>query len=109
MDRHFNFNRDRDYAAKVAKSMYGKMTEQLKAAKASGEPVYLAVSDAIGDGIEMLRELLARDGLADTTVFTFPESKLKETAATLRTGLGLAAGVALVTADDLAEVEDDAD
>jgi hypothetical protein len=37
-------------------------------------------------------------------VITFPESKLRDASARLRKGLGMgAAGLALVTADDLAE------
>jgi hypothetical protein len=88
-------------------SPLGRMLEQLQAAKATGEPVYLAVPDVIGDEIGRLRRLLRNKQLDDVTVFTFAESKLKEAASKLRTGLALAGGVALVTADQIAEVDDD--
>jgi hypothetical protein len=89
------------------KSLLGRMIEQLQAAKATGEPVYLAVSDAIGDDIRRLQHLLRTKGLDAVTAFTFPESKLKEAAARLRTGLALAGGVALVTADQIAGINDE--
>ena len=54
-----------------------------------------------------LRRCFEENGLEAVTVFTFPESKLKEAAAKLRTGLALAGGVALVTADQIAEVDDE--
>jgi hypothetical protein len=97
----------RDPANIDPRSPLGRMLEQLEAAKATDEPVYLAVSDAIGDELKRLKKLLKDRDLEDVVVFTFPESKLKEAAAKLRTGLALAGGVALVTADQIAEADDE--
>ncbi len=85
-----------------------RMVEQLQAAKQTGDAVYLAVSDAIGAEKGRLRRLLSQHGLRDVVVLTFPEIKLKDASAKPRKGLGLgAAGFALVTADDLAEYDDE--
>ena len=86
--------------------MAGRMIEQLEAARATGGPVYLAVSDAIGDLLPELEEALKNCRL-DVTVLTFSESKLRGTVTRLRAGLALSGGVALVTADQLAEVDDE--
>jgi hypothetical protein len=97
----------RDPAALDPKSPLGRTIEQLQAAKATGEPVYLAVPDAIGDDIKRLQHLLRIKGLDAVTVLTFPESKLKEATAKLRSGLALSGAVALVTADQIAEIDDE--
>jgi hypothetical protein len=83
-----------------------RMVEQLRAAKATGEPVYLAVPDSIGDTFSKLKQLLDDNELTGITVITFPESKLRSIFSKLRAGLGLAAGVALVTADQIMEAYD---
>jgi hypothetical protein len=84
------------------------MVEQLQAAKQTGDAVYLAVSDAIGTNKTQLEKLLRQHGLGKVVVITFPESKLREASAKLRKGLVMgAAGLPLVTADDLAEYGDE--
>jgi hypothetical protein len=84
------------------------MVEQLQAAKQTGDAVYLAVSDAIGDNKTRLEELLRRHDLGKVVVITFPESKLKAASAKLHKGLVMgAAGLPLVTADDIAEYGDE--
>jgi len=99
------------WAAELAvagkKKLITEMVEQLKAAKSTGQRVYLAVSDAIGDLQSQLGVLLSRQGLSDVTVLTFSEAKLGGVSRTLRKGLGLAGGVALVTADQIAKEEVD--
>jgi hypothetical protein len=88
--------------------MTKRMVEQLQAAKRTGEAVYLAVSDAIGAERIRLEKLLEQHGLRTVAVITFPEGKLRDASARLRKGLGMgAAGLALVTADDLAEHTDE--
>jgi Domain of unknown function (DUF4157) len=88
--------------------MTKRMVEQLQAATRTGEAVYLAVSDAIGAEMSRLRKLLSEHGLRVVDVITFPEGKLRDASARLRKGLGMgAAGLALVTADDLAEHTDE--
>jgi hypothetical protein len=85
-----------------------RMVEQLEAAMQTGEAVYLAVSDAIGAERGQLKKLLDQNDLRDVVVLTFPEGKLRDASAKLRKGLGLgAAGLALVTADELAEHADE--
>jgi hypothetical protein len=82
------------------------MLEQIEAAGATGERVYLAVSDVIGDLVPKLKGALEKRGLV-LTVITFPESKLKSAITKLRAGLALTAGVALVTADQIVGVYDE--
>jgi hypothetical protein len=94
-------------AAKKLEGMVAHMIEQLKAARSTGQQVYLAVSDTIGVSYEQLLVLLKRQGLSHVTVITFPEAKLKEVSRVLRKGVGLAAGVALVTVDQIAKEEAD--
>jgi hypothetical protein len=66
------------------------------------------VSDAIGTNKTQLEKLLRQHGLGKVVVITFPESKLREASAKLRKGLVMgAAGLPLVTADDLAEYGDE--
>jgi hypothetical protein len=93
-----------------ARSLTGRMLEQLKAADAAGaasaagamkQRVYLAVPDSIGDHLESLKQLLRDNQLEEVTVFTFPESKLKQTIASLRAGLGLGASLVLVLTDQM--------
>ena len=86
---------------------FGHLVEQLQAAKSTGQAVYLAVSDAIGEKMTRLRQLLDRHGLNDVKIITLPEAKLKGVIGTLRKGLGMVAGAALVTADQIAKEEDD--
>ena len=87
---------------------YERRIEQLQAAKQTGDAVYLAVSDAIGAEQDRLRKLLKQHGLRTVVVITFPEGKLRDASVRLRKGLGIgAAGLALVTADDLAEHTDE--
>jgi hypothetical protein len=51
-----------------------------------------------------LRKLRSQHGLRGVTVITLLEGKLRDASVRLRKGLGMgAAGLALVTADDLAE------
>jgi hypothetical protein len=89
------------------KSMAGRMIEQLRAARAPGERVYLAVPDAIGELIGVLKASLRKHGLDKVDVVTFSESKLKSNFTRLKAGLALAPGVTLVMADQFAEVDDD--
>jgi hypothetical protein len=89
-------------------SMAGRMIEQLRAAMAPGERVYLAVPDAIGDDLlAALRRSLGRRGLRKVEVLTFSESKLKSNFTRLKAGLALASGVTLAMADQVVEVNDD--
>jgi hypothetical protein len=88
------------------RSLAGRMIEQLEAAGATGERVYLAVSDAISDLVPKLKDALEKHGLV-LSVITFPESKLRSAFTKLKAGLGLTAGVALVAADQIAEVYDE--
>jgi len=90
-----------------AKNAFVHMIAQLKAAKSTGQRVYLGVSDAIAENMDLLEELLRNYRLADVTIVTFSEAKFKEVAATLRKGLGLAGGVATVATDQI--TKDDAD
>ena len=88
------------------KKAFTHMVEQLEAAKSTGQPVYLGVSDAIGENLGLLKNLLSRRyRLADITAVTFSETKLAEISSTLRKGLGLAAAVATVTADQIVKEE----
>jgi hypothetical protein len=88
-------------------SMAERMIDQLQAAGAPGEHVYLAVPDAIGDLVGALERAWPKFRLRDVTVLTFPESKLKNNFTRLKAGLALASGVSLAMADQLAEVHDD--
>jgi hypothetical protein len=97
----------RELAVGGKKKLITNMVEQLRAAKSTGQRVYLAVSDAIGELKPQLEALLSRQGLSDVTVLTFPEGRLGEVSHTLRKGLGMAGGAALVTADQIAEEEID--
>jgi len=81
--------------------------EQLKAAKSTGHRVYLAVSDVIGESMDLLKDQLERRQLANIVVVTFPETKLKAVSSTLRKGLGLVSGVALVTADQIDQIAEE--
>ncbi len=90
---------------KKPKGLFKHMVDQLRAAKGTGEPVYLAVSDAIGADKVRLLDQLADQGLADVEVITFPETKLKDAATKLREGMGIAAGVATAAADEIAKAE----
>jgi len=94
-------------ATLAPQSMAGRMIAQLEAALATGQPVYLAVPDAIGDLLSALEQTLGNLGLRKVHVLTFPESKLKGMTAQLRLGLALAAGVGLVTVDQIAETYDE--
>ena len=90
------------------KKAFAHMIEQLKAAKSTGQPVYLAVSDAIGKNLALLKILLSRQyRLAGITTVTFPEAKLKEISSALRKGLGMAGAAAMITADQIAKEEAD--
>lgn len=86
-----------------SKSAAKRMIEQLHAAESTGKAVYLAVSDAVGEDLGRLRQLLDANKLQVVNIFTFPESKLQRAAAKLRSGLALASGVALATAEQVAE------
>jgi hypothetical protein len=82
------------------------MIEQLKAAKSTGQRVYLGVSDAIGANLDVLKDLLATQyRLPGITVITFPEIKRMEISSRLRKGLGLTAAVATVAADQIIKEE----
>jgi hypothetical protein len=89
------------------KSRLGRMLEQLRAAKATSEEIYLAVPDSIGPSLKVLRQFLANQKLREIIVIPFSENKLKNTISKLRIEIGLAAGVALVSADQLIEVDDE--
>lgn len=88
-------------------SAVGHMIAQLRAARATGVPVYLAVLDVIGNRLADLRRLLDCHGLDDVTVLTFPESKFEKTFETLRAGLRIPAGVTPALADQITEVDDE--
>ena len=107
-ERRWKMELDANYDKPELQGMTKRMAEQLHAAKQTGDAVYLAVSDVIGAERKRLERLLRQHGLGDVVVVTFPEGKLKEVSAKLRKGLGVgAAGLALVTADELAEQEDE--
>lgn len=89
------------------KTAFTHMIEQLTAAKSSGQPVYLAVSDAIGTRRRALADALSDARLPDVKIVTFPETKLREISSTLRKGLGLSAATTTVAADQIAKGEDD--
>lgn len=87
---------------------FSRMLNQLRAAKSTGQAVYLAVSDAIGANLPTLKRALKTDyQLSGIKVVTFPEAKLKDVSSTLRKGLGLVSATAVVTADQL--IKDDGD
>lgn len=86
---------------------FRRLIDQLNASKSTGQPVYLAVSDAIGTNMSRLLELLEARGLDDVKVLTFPEAKLREVSGRLRVGLALSGGAALVTANQVTEEEVD--
>ena len=99
---------DANFDKHQLQGMTKRMIEQLQAAKQTGEALYLAVSDAIGADKIRLERLLSDHGLRAIDVITFPEGKLRDASTRLRKGLGIgAAGLALVTADDLAEYTDE--
>ena len=83
------------------------MLEQLKAAQATGQPVYLAVPDAIGTRLKRLDEVLQRANIGRVKIVTFPEAKLVKIRGDLLKGLGLTTGVATVAADQLLKEEGD--
>jgi hypothetical protein len=89
-------------------SMAERMMEQLRAAMAPGERVYLAVPDSIGDDLLVaLRRSLGEHRLGKVEVVTFSESKLKNNFTKLKAGLAIASGVTLAIADQAMEVDDD--
>jgi len=89
------------------KRLFVRMIEQLKAAQSTGQPVYLAVSDAIGTNRKALVAALREANLADVTVVTASEANLKEVSSTLRKGLAMAAVTAMVTVDQINEEDND--
>ena len=94
-------------AARKPRKALRRTIEQLEAARSTGQPVYLAVSDAIGARLTQLNELLRRNRLAAVKAVTFPEAKLVGIRGGLRKGLALTAGVATVSADQLLKEEGD--
>lgn len=84
-------------------SALGRMLGQLRAAQATGKPVYLAVLDVIGKHMGDLRRLLDSHKLDGVTVLTFPEHKLESIFHQLREALALPAGVTPELADLLVE------
>ena len=86
------------------RSAFAHMIEQLKAPRSTGQRVYLGVSDAIGSSKRVLVDELANYGLDNITIILFPETKLKDVSNTLRKGLGLASGMALITADQIGQI-----
>jgi len=94
-------------AAHKPKEALAHMLEQLKAAQSTGQPVYLAVPDAIGTRLKRLDEVLQRANLGRVKIVTFPEAKLVKIRGGLLKGLGLTAGVATVAADQLLKEEGD--
>lgn len=97
----------RELAVGGKKKLLTRMVEQLRAAQSTEQRVYLAVSDAIGELKPQLEIILSRRGLSDVTVLTFPEGRLGEVSRTLRKGLGMAGGAALVATDQIAEEDID--
>ncbi len=93
-------------ATRKPRQAFRRMIGQLKAAQSTGQPVYLAVPDAIGARLTQLNDLLRRNQLVVKTV-TFPEAKLVEIRGALQKGLALTAGVATVSADQLLKEEGD--
>jgi hypothetical protein len=88
-------------------SAVGHMIAQLRAARATGVPVYLAVLDAIEERLADLRRLLDYHELDDVTVMTFPQSKFESTFGTLRRGLSIPPIVTPALADRPVEVDDE--
>ena len=72
--------------------------------------MYLAVSDAIdaiGTNRSALVAALREANLADITVVTGSEAKLKEVSSTLRKGLAMSAATAMVTVDQIHKEDND--
>jgi hypothetical protein len=90
-----------------ARSAASRMIEQLQAARATKQSVYLAVPDTIGEDLGRLRRLLDRHQLEAVKIIQFPEAKLQGVAAKLRASLVLASGVALAITDQVAEAHDE--
>jgi hypothetical protein len=86
-------------------SALGRMLGQLRAAQATGKPVYLAVLDVIGKHLVDLRRLLCSHKLDGVTVLTFPEDKLESIFHKLREELAIPAGVTPELADLLVEAQ----
>jgi hypothetical protein len=86
---------------------FKRLVKQLKAATSTGQPTYLAISDAIGDSRRTLDGALRDQQLGHVTIVTFPENKLKEISVTLRKGLALSGVTAMVTVSQLPEADVD--
>jgi hypothetical protein len=86
-------------------SAVGHMLAQLRAASATGVPVYLAVLDVIGERLTDLRRLLDCHELDDVIVITFPQDKFEATFEQLRAGLRIPAVVTPALADRIAELD----
>jgi hypothetical protein len=86
---------------------FTRMIDQLRSARSTGRPVYLAVSDAIGADLAKLQQMLERYRIRGVKTVLFPEAKLIGIRSTLREGLALASATAVVSADQLFEKEDD--
>lgn len=84
-------------------SALGRMLGQLRAAQATGKPVYLAVLDSIGKHLADLRRLLGSHKLDGVIVLTLPEHKLESIFHKLREELAIPAGVTPELADLLVE------
>jgi len=82
--------------------------KQLDDAKATGKPMYLAVSNAI-EKTPLARELtsaLEKAGHKAVTIIYFDESKLTDVARALRKAMAIAAGAAIVDAAIVGEYDD---
>ena len=96
--------------ARKPRRLFVRMIEQLKAAKSTGQPVYLAVSDAIdaiGTNRRALLDALVEARLESVKVVTMSEGKLREVSSTLRKGLAMSATTALVMVDQIDEEDAD--
>lgn len=95
--------------ARKPRRLVVRMIEQLKAAKSTGQPVYLAVSDAIGTSRNALVGVLRDADLADVKLVTFSEEKLKGVSSTLRKGLVMSAATTVVALDQIDDEDDNDD
>jgi len=87
--------------------LFVRMIEQLKAAKSTGQRVYLGVSDTIGVNNELLVDALSDAQLGDVTIVMVSETKLKEVSSTLRKGLAMSASTVMVAVDQIDKEDDD--
>ena len=75
------------YKSNGESKMFTNLFEQLDAAKATQEPVYLAVTKVEAETLTAIERVLARRGFGSVVVFEIDESKVAAIAAELRTAM----------------------